>query len=262
MKEHEPRTVFYEDETTDDFAGVERKKFTVPENWVYNRKGLPWRAAAFAAYRVIMTPVAYFYCKLKFGMTVKDFRTARPKRDEGCFLFSNHTMLVGDAFAPSVAMFPKKVYVVVGGENLATKGTRTFLQAVGALPVPESFSGMKKFVAAVDERISEGHCVTVYPEAHVWPYFIGIRPFSQKSFRFPVKNGAAVFVSTATYRKRRHGKIPKVTLFLDGPFYADKTLPLKEAETELRDRVFETMKERAKNSDYEFIRYRKKDSIE
>ena len=45
--------------------------------------------------------------------------------------------------------------------------------------------------------------------------------------------------------------------YIDGPIYPDGTLPAKEQKKQLRDMVYEKMKERAKNNEVICIRYEK-----
>ena len=47
-------------------------------------------------------------------------------------------------------------------------------------------------------------------------------------------------------------------MYVDGPFYPDMELPLKERQKKLRDQVYDAMCERAKLSDCDYIRYVKK----
>ena len=101
----------------------------------------------------------------------------------------------------------------------------------------------------------EKKCVVIYPEAHVWPYYTGIRPFPASSFRFPVECGAPVFVMTTTYQKRKTGRTPKAKIYVDGPFWPDDSLKKKERQQHLRDQVYACMTERSKNSTYDYIRY-------
>ena len=109
---------------------------------------------------------------------------------------------------------------------------------LGALPVPDSISEYKKFSKAYKKRISDGHPVVIYPEAHVWPYYTGIRPFEKTSFRFPAELKAPVYVMTTTYTRRRFfgvvTKRPKLTVYVDGPYYTDSELSIKENQQQLR----------------------------
>ena len=58
---------------------------------------------------------------------------------------------------------------------------------------------------------------------------------------------------------RKKGKPPKVTVYIDGPFYPDGNLSPRDAEKKLRDTAYETMLKNSENSDYRFIEYIKKE---
>ncbi len=261
-RENKSKAIYYTDELTDDFAGVERKTVNIDADFKFIRNGVLWRTVAFAAYRILMTPVAYLYCKLFLGLKKVNNTRVPIKKCGGCFLYSNHTLLTGDAFLPTVMMFPKKVYPIVNPENISTVGTKNFLLMCGAIPIPQSPSAFKGFLGAVDERVRQGHCVSVYPEAHIWRYYTGIRPFENKSFRFPVKSDAPVYVSTTTFHKRRFLKSPRITVYLEGPLYPDTSLPPKEAQKKLRDEVYEIMCRNSQNSTYAFYKYIRKEQSE
>lgn len=101
--------------------------------------------------------------------------------------------------------------------------------------------------------------VTIFPEAHIWPYYTKIRPFGAASFKYPVKLQVPVFCITHCYRKRKFGKRPRIVSFVDGPFYPDQSLPVGEATQKLRDQIYATMCERAeKYSDYAYADYIRK----
>ncbi len=251
-----PRTVFFHDERTDDFAGVSRKTPVVDASFPYLPKNPIWRLASFAVYRLIMTPFAYLYCKLRFGLRVVNRRAIRSSGRQGAFVYGNHTLLAGDAFIPSLVSFPRKTHVVVHADNLAVPATRGFIRMCGAIPVPTKLSGMRAFSNALEKRNLQRHTVQIYPEAHIWPYYTGIRPFESTSFHYPVAFGAAAYAATTTYQKRRIGRTPRVTVYVDGPFYPDASLPPRERERELRDRIYGVMVERAaEHSTYSPVRY-------
>ena len=42
-----------------------------------------------------------------------------------------------------------------------------------------------------------------------------------------------------------------MVIYIDGPFYPDKNLSVKENQEKLCEKVYETMCQRAKNSDYQ-----------
>ncbi len=249
----------YSNEQEDDFAGISRERIRVGADFPYLHRSRLWNVAAFVVYRIIMTPFAFLYCKLRFGLRIVNRKALREVGGQGCFLYSNHTLMAGDAFIPNLVSFPRRTYVVVNADNLSARGTKNWVQMSGALPIPTELSGMRAFLEAVETRIEQGHCVQIYPEAHIWPYYTGIRNFSASSFRYPVRLNAPVFCTTTTFQRRRIGKTPRVTVYVDGPFYPNSELHPRQREKDLRDRVYATMCERAQKSSYEAVKYVKKE---
>lgn len=255
----EQKIIYYTDESVDDFGGGERKTITVDDTYPYIRRNPLWHIASFIVYRIIMTPFAFFYDKIKFRHKIINKKILKKADGNGYFMYGNHTLYGGDAFIPNMINFPKKTYTVVHADNLSLKGTKTFIELNNAFPLPTSTKGMRNFLNAMEKRVVQGNVIQIYPEAKVWPYYTKIRPFKNGSFRYPVKFNEAVYCFTNTYHKRKHSKKPKVITYIDGPFYPDKTLSSKEQEQQLSDIVFTTMSERAKLNTYEFVKYIKKD---
>ena len=50
-------------------------------------------------------------------------------------------------------------------------------------------------------------------------------------------------------------------MYIDGPFFPNMELNLKQRKEELRNQVFEKMNERSKNSNIEHIKYIKKEEL-
>ena len=65
--------------------------------------------------------------------------------------------------------------------------------------------------------------LAIFPEAHIWPFYTGIRPFSATSFRYPEKLNAPVVAMVTTYRKAARSvslfRRPGMTVTLSEPFY-------------------------------------------
>ena len=120
---------------------------------------------------------------------------------------------------------------------------------------------MSKLEKYIEEKIKNKNSITIYPEAHIWPYYTKIRPFKAVSFKYPAKLNAPVYSITNTYQSygKKHKKIQLVS-YVDGPFYPDEKLTLKERQQDLRDRVYNKMVERSKNNNIEHIKYIKKEN--
>ena len=113
----------------------------------------------------------------------------------------------------------------------------------------------------IKERIDKNCSITIYPEAHIWPYYTKIRPFKSVSFKYPVEMKKPVFCITNTYQKRGKDKDKvRIVSYIDGPFYPDENLEtVREQKEDLRNRVYETMVKKSRNSNIEIIKYVKAD---
>lgn len=252
------KVIYYQDEQLDDFAGFEKKDITIDGEYKYINNNFAYKALAFLAYRCIMTPFCYLYGKIKFGFKIKNKEVLKPYKNSGYFLYANHTLPFADAFIPSFISMPKKPYVIVNKQNLAH--AKTFVKMNGALPLPDTMQATKNFLKAIKIRHDEKSPIVIYPEAKIWPYYTKIRNFNEKSFAYPVDYDAPVFCFTTTFTHRKFRKIPKVTVWVDGPFFADKTKTKSEQKQQLRDMAFTTMNERSKFSNYEYVKYIKKEN--
>ena len=127
---------------------------------------------------------------------------------------------------------------------------------LGAIPIPSDIKAMKNFLATIEEKIKNKNSITIYPEAHIWPYYTKIRQFKAVSFKYPVKLNAPAYCITNTYQRYgRHNNKIQLVSYVDGPFYPNEELTLKERQQDLRDRVYEKMVERSKNNNVEHIKY-------
>ncbi len=249
----ENEIIYYSDAVNDDFADTSIVKRPLPDNFKYHTRNPLVVIRRFIVYRCIVTPVIWIYNKLIRRIKYVNKKCMKGYKNRGCFMYGNHTMFVCDAFNPTYLSYPRRADVVVNSDATSIKGIRWLICDLGGLPIPEDFHKMKKFNDAVEESIRRKHWVAIYPEAHIWPYYNRIRPFTNVSFRYPVKTDAPVFTYTLTFKKRKHSKKPKFVVYMDGPFFPDKNLPFKQAVQKLRDEVYETMCARAEeHSDCEY----------
>lgn len=252
------KTIYYSDELNDDFSPVRKEPVKIDGDYKYINNNFFWKLGAFIVYRIIIFPFAFFYSKLKFNIKIINKKLIKPFKRKNYFLYGNHTQIPGDAFFPNLISYPKRNYVVVNSENVSTKGTKNLMMMMGAFPLPDTISATKNFIKSLDIRCKQNAAITIYPEAHIWPYYTDIRPFESNSFRYPIKYTAPTFSFTITYKKRKYRKTPKIIMYIDGPFYPDKNLDLKQQEKDLRDKVYSKMKERVKLNTCEIIKYVKK----
>ena len=281
------KTVYYNNELTDEFSLTVITPKKIDGNYKYDRDRIGGRLLHFIFYRIIAIPTAFFYLHLSHHHKIvgrekiKAF-IAEAKNDErrrreqkalrraqkqsataavsprSCFIYGNHTQATADALIPTFITHPANAYVIVHPNNVSMPVLGRITPYIGALPLPDDIAASRNFRAIIDKRVREGSPIFIYPEAHIWPYYTGIRPFPDDSFYYPIKYNVPVFCFTNTYKRRGNGK-PRIVTYVDGPFYPDGELPLKERRRELRDRVYDCMKQRSLESDIVWIEYRPAD---
>ncbi|MBE5740936.1 MAG: hypothetical protein E7351_00150 [Clostridiales bacterium] len=254
MDKEDQRVIYFKDELNDEFCDKVAIEKTIDKSYVYIKKNPFWHIGRFILYRLIATPLAWLYLKIKFHHKIENKKVLKQAKKSGYYLYGNHTQELADALIPSMVSYPKQSFVVVNPSNLAIKGIGKVAPILGALPLPSDIASTKNFLEALKYHGDKRHSIVIYPEAHIWPYYTKIRPFRSASFRYPIKNDLPVYCFTNTYQKRR-GKTPKIVTYVDGPFYPNKDLPYKDMEQDLRDRVYHAMCERSRQSTVEVIKY-------
>ncbi len=249
------KVIYYKDELNDDFAGNNIKTKDVPDNFVYIKKNPLWRVVAFLFYYVVACPLVTAYNFLFHGEVIKNRRVLKGYRKNGYYLYGNHTMIAADAFTPSRVAFPKKANVIVNPDAFSIPVVSAMVGMLGGVPIGTNLRGMKKFTAAMTKYSESKKVMMIYPEAHIWPYYTGIRPFKDVSFKYPAKDGRPVFCFTRIFKKRKFFRRPRVVVYIDGPFFPKDGATVKENQKYLRDCVYEAMKKRALKNEIEYVKY-------
>ncbi|MBQ2178193.1 MAG: hypothetical protein II451_03605, partial [Oscillospiraceae bacterium] len=234
------KIIYYEDAVHDDFAGNNIRAKTVPADFPFAIRNPFWLILEFVLYRLIATPLVWLIGKLGFGLKIKNRKALRGLRGTGYFLYGNHTQGMMDAYTPTLVSFPRHAHIVTGPEAVSVPVLRRLVQLLGGIPLPGTVHGYRPFSEALHLRIRQKRTVAIYPEAHIWPWYTGIRPFPDGSFSYPVRENVPAVAYVTTYRQRRIFKQlwPCMTVTLSEPFYPDPTLPPRAARKKLRDEVY------------------------
>lgn len=259
MWDMKKKTIYYEDELKDEFSGSHITPRTIDDSYPYLRKGVGGRLLHIFWYRLVAVPVAAVCMQLFFHHKIVNRRVLKEYHKSGYVLYGNHTQPGADAVIPTLVCHPKKVSVIVHPDNVSMPVLGRITPYLGALPLPDTPKAAMHFMQAIQSELSDKSCLMIYPEAHIWPYYTGIRPFTDLSFRYPVTAKVPVFCLTNTYQKRRFSKRPRMVTYIDGPFFPDPSATAKIQKKQLRDNVYETMCLRALNSTMTVIDYVKKE---
>lgn len=251
--------IYYKDELNEEFSKAVITPRKIDENYKYEHNPF-WEVCSYLIQNVFSMPIKVGYEKIKFKLKYIGKEKLKQCKKEGYFIYANHTQAFADTFITSVGNYPKRNFLIVNPANVSIKGAGHLIEMLGAIPTPSSKTAMKNFLKIIEKRIKNKNSVTIYPEAHIWPYYTKIRNFKDVSFKYPVELQAPSFCMTNTYQKYGKNKEKiKIITYIDGPFYPNNELPKKEAQKELRDKIYNQMVERSKNSDVEYIKYIKKE---
>ena len=253
------RQTIYYSSFKDNFTKTKLKTKVIDKNYKYIHKNIFYRGISVFLYRFIAMPISYVFVKIKHNVKFKNKKILKDLKS-GAFLYANHSMAHADPFIPTFAIFPKRNFLIVHPDNVSQFLVGNIMPMLGAMPLPSDLTAYKNFLKAIEFRVCEqNNIITIYPEASIWPYYNSVRFFDSTSFTYPIKLDKPVYCMTNTFQKKKFSSKPKVTTFIDGPFYPNKELSLKEQKDDLRDRVYSCMKDRCdKYSTYEYIKYVKK----
>lgn len=255
----EQKIIYYQDELKDEFAGDHIQAKRIDRNYRYIREDFWGKLSHMFWYRIVAIPLARLYMRLHFHHKIVNRDVLEQAGESGFYLYGNHTHFLADALIPTMVNRPREVSVIVHPNNVSMPLLGRITPSLGALPLPDDAQAAKHFVKALEHCIEKKHCVMIYPEAHIWPFYTDIRPFPDTSFRYPVQQKVPVFCLTNTYQKRsgRFADSVQIVTYIDGPFYADEKLNAKQQKEKLRNQVYHMMKERAKNNNIVLVRYEK-----
>lgn len=257
------KVIYYVDELNDEFANDSIQAKVIDESFEY-LGGTKRKIGHLFWYKIVARPLAYVFLKLWFGHKIVgkkkllDVIKHNNISKKGIFLYGNHTNGLADALIPSMISYPKDAYVVVHPNNVSMPILGDITPSLGALPLPDNREAARNFFEALQYHVDNKDTITIYPEAHIWPYYTKIRPFKELSFRYPLQYDASVYCFTNVYRKRRFRKTPRIITFVDGPFTADQHLSNAQKKKALRDKVYKTMVRRSRYNNVEMIKYIKK----
>lgn len=258
------RVFYYESEEDDPIQTDEQEKKVevgLPEGYKFIPKNIFVRMYSSILYRMFKIFGQYYergYWQAKFYGREK----LKKAKGKGYVIYANHTNPFHDVFGPAIAA-DRRIFTIISPVNLLVPGIGKFLPLIGGLPLGKTKEEKQAFNEAVDKRLAQKNCLVIYPEAHVWPYATKVRKFpaGDKSFKYATRNNLPIFTMTTTYHKRKdrkRGDLPRMDIYIDGPFYLDAKLSEEENRAKLAKEAYESMVKWSKKNSYEYFEYIKK----
>lgn len=252
------KTVYYDDLLNDEFSGNNIKRRPLGKNFKYVHTNVFWRLCATLLYRLIAIPVIWIVGKIGWGVKTIGKKNVKPLKRQGYFIYGNHTQICDAWTAQCYVVRGHRTYIVSNQDSTSIRGIRWLIQMLGCIPTPENMEEREGFNNCIRYRIKQKAAISIFPEAHIWPYSTHIRPFKDDAFVYPAELGAPVVAMCTTYRRRKLFKNlkPRMTLHISAPIYPNMRLSLSARKKDLRDQVYDFMvKHSAEDENIECIRY-------
>lgn len=252
------KVAYYKDELRDDFNEVGLSRPPVPEGYKYKRTNFFNNIISGILYHGIAKPILALFC-IFHGIRIKNRKNLKAIKGQGAFFYSNHVS-ISDVFKLQalVFFFSRRINILGYSDSLSMPIVRNLTRALGYLPLPLK-GDLKNTIAlmnAMEFYIKKKQHILIYPEAHIWPYYTKIRPFTDGSFNYPAKCNAPVVPIVTTWRKPLIGKIPRQTVYILDPIFPLEGKTTTENKTYLHDETLRAMQEFSNSvHQYEYIKY-------
>lgn len=267
MKNKNQKVFYYQDETKDDFFHTKTNfQVTIDDKYQYLIKNPFRKVISFLLYYLIAAPILYIEGKLFQGIKIKGKKNIRALKKTGYIMYANHTS-GRDAFLGHVFLaYPKRTYIIGNKDAVSIFFVRRLTKDLGTLPTPDTPGALKNLNNTISLLMKKKKALMIYPEAHIWPYYTGVRTFPNTSFRFSSSFNVPCVPVAVTYQKPsgiyKLRKKPRMVVYIGKAIYPDPNLSIKENANILRDKTYNYIKEMTdRYSNVEYYKYIKKDEV-
>jgi len=192
----------------------------IDKNYKYIRKN-PFYNLGAGILRVLALLLLPFWTKPYTHYKIKGKENIKGLKKKGVIIVSNH---VHSTDSPIIATrifgWGRKVRIVTLSENIDIPIAGDLIKALGVLPLGDTLGGMKKFKQTIDKLLAQNKPVLFFPEAALWPYYRGIRPFHKGAFVFAVNDDVPILPIISTFITRKNGKQKMIVNILP-PIYPE-----------------------------------------
>ncbi|MGN0960813.1 MAG: lysophospholipid acyltransferase family protein [Christensenellales bacterium] len=229
-------------------------KFKITDKYKFIKKGFFFNILSFITYMLAII-VFYPITLIAYGLKVKGRKNL--KGIKNAIFVSNHVLTLDFLAITSHIIPTKRPYFLSNHRPFHMPVVRRLVRLLRAVPLPDTPSTTRNFMREIDEAISQGASLLVFPEGAMWNYYNKVRNFMSGAFRFSIKNDVPIVPIVLTYRKpnwfyRMFGrKKPLVTINILPSIKDESSGSIKQKEQELETNTHMIMSEFFKqNSTY------------
>ncbi len=192
------------------------------------------------------------YIKHKYRLKIIGKINTKTVKKQGVIVTINHVHDFDNLLVATRILKHRKCYFLTLKSNINMRGIGYILKLAGGIPIPTNIRAIMTFGKSVEKLLKNKKAIMVCPEASLWPYYRGIRPFKKGAFYFAVKSEVPVLPVVILFRqkakKHSHSKKNKFkyyfTVKVGKPLYPDTTLSNKHKRIdELHSRTYNFYKD-------------------
>lgn len=237
---------YYSSYSDDFFHNPKVRNKKIKDNYRYIQRGLFLNFLRNVFYYIFAVPIIWMINKARYGVKVYGRKNLK-KIKGGYIIIGNHSCVFDQCFASVMVAWPRRNYIVANKGVVEVPIARYLTRTLGALPLPDGPKGLINLSNAITKIVTKKKdVVTIYPEAHLWPYYTGLRPLPPASFHYAVKSDVPVVPVAVTYRyakgKNYLKKRPRVNLTILEPIYANKELSPIECKADMAKRTEDALR--------------------
>ena len=223
----------------------------IDENYNFVNKNIFFRFFSF-----ILRCIAVFFMgpwiKHRYKLEIIGKENIKLVKRKGVIVTVNHVHNFDNLLVGTRILNKRKCYFITLKDNINMPIVGFFLRSLGGIPIPSNLKAMPSFERSINQLLNKKKAIIICPEASLWPYYRGVRPFKKGAFRFAVNNSTPVLPVVISFRRKlrkKHAKKGKekykyfFTVHIGKPLEADTTLEKRKQAVELTNRTYIFYKE-------------------
>jgi len=242
--------IYYSNELEDDF-GKRRVRANLYHGEVPIKRKGAYAVFSNIFFYSIVVPLVWIWMRVIGGLkyegkeNLKKIKEIAKKDGKGVFIYANHAG-AKDVAINYILSLPNRTVTVGYSDAESGHVLKTIVPLLGYIPLPTDVHDMPKLIDVMHFYIDKKQSIVIFPEAHLWPSYTGIRNFKRVSFRYPASFDRPI-IPVFYARRKRKGlwkllKNPRITCIIGEPIYPDPNLNVKENTQIMGDKCYEEMK--------------------
>lgn len=204
------------------------------------------RTLLFVVIKTIAFAILYPLNFLLLGVRWHGLNHLAGVRGAGAVTVCNHVHML-DCTMVGLCFPLRRQYFLTLKSNLEIPFLRHIVRALGGMPIAETVSGQREMAVAIQDVLSKGQILHVYPERVLYPFYDqGLRPFHRGAFTIASRQGVPILPMVVTFhpprgleRLVRRKPCPHLTVL--PPIYPDDSQPPRADADRMREQCRQAM---------------------